>query len=204
MKKSGNRLLQCPDFVIHYIIVMILIVTGWLALCAVITTFITSSFIAPENLFILVVLFLSPFLLSPLSCLILLFRKPVFVLKKKSGFIWLHLNPWVSTGQLGVREISQFWFSLITILKSSLAQSSQPIIMSSHLLGSKRIAKLRQHFPAKSYRFYIIKRPIGRAEHIGLQLEILIKEWRWFTPSAQGGVVVICRRKNDVLEGDPA
>ncbi|CAL13479.1 putative membrane protein [Yersinia enterocolitica subsp. enterocolitica 8081] len=178
---------------------MILIVIGWLMLCAIITTFITSSFIAPENLFVLVVLFLSPFLLRPLSCLMLRFRKPLFVIKKKPGCIWLHLNPWVSTRQLGVREISQFWFSLITTLKSSLAQSSQPIIMSSHLLGSKRIAKLRRHFPVKRYRFHFIKRPIGRAEHIGLQLEILIKEWRWFTPSTQGGIVVICRRKNDVL-----
>ncbi|HDL7749467.1 TPA: hypothetical protein PXP51_001820 [Yersinia enterocolitica] len=178
---------------------MVLIIAGWLALCAVITAFITSSLIAPENLFIQLALFLSPFLLKPLSCLIFRFRKPLFALKKKSGRIWLHLNPWVSTHQLGVREISQFWFSLITTLKSSLAQSSQPIIMSSHLLGSKRIAKLRRHFPVKRYRFHFIKRPIGRAEHIGLQLEILIKEWRRFTPSAQGGIVVICRRKNDVL-----
>lgn len=115
-------------------------------------------------------------------------QKTAICHQEKPGCIWLHLNPWVSTRQLGVREISQFWFSLITTLKSSLAQSSQPIIMSSHLLGSKRIAKLRLHFPVKRYRFHFIKRPIGRAEHIGLQLEILIKEWRRFTPSLKAAL----------------
>ncbi|WP_186381444.1 hypothetical protein [Yersinia mollaretii] len=180
--------------------VVVFIIAGWMALCAVITTFITSSFIAPENLFILIVLFLSPFLLRPLSCLIFLFRKPIFVLKKKSGCIWLHLNPWVSTGQLSVREITEFWFSLIITLKSSLAQSPQPIIMSSHLLSSKRIARLRRQFPAEYYRFHSINRVVGRTEHIGLQLEILIKEWRWFTPSTQASIVVIRRRQLDVFD----
>ncbi|MFA3781385.1 MULTISPECIES: hypothetical protein [Yersinia] len=179
--------------------VMVLIVTGWLALCAVITTVITSSLIAPENLFIQLALFLSPLLLKPLSCLIFRFRKSLFVLKKKSDQIWLHLNPWACTGQPGIREITQFWLALITTLKSSVAHSSQSIIMSSHLLSSKRIARLRRQFPAEYYRFHSIKRPIGRMESIGLQLEILIKEWRWFTPVTQGAVVVIRRRKSDVF-----
>ncbi|CNL80630.1 hypothetical protein [Yersinia aldovae] len=183
--------------------VMVFIVAGWLALCGAITASITSFFIAPENLFVLVVLFLSPFLLRPLSCLILLFRKPLFVRKKKSDRIWLHLNPWVSTGQFGIREISQFWFSLIATLKSSLAQSPQPIILSSHLLGSRRIARLRGQFPAEHYRFHAINRAVGRVESAGLQLEILIKEWRWFTPSAQGGIVVIRRRMMNLKKEIP-
>ncbi|AXY34659.1 hypothetical protein [Yersinia pseudotuberculosis] len=180
--------------------VVVFIVAGWATFCALIATAVTSFPIALENLFIQPSLFLSPLLLKPLSCLIWRFRKPVFVLKKKSGCIWLHLNPWVSTGQLGVREITEFWFSLIATLKSSLAQSPQPIIMSSHLLSSKRIARLRRQFPAEYYRFHSINRSVGHTEHIGLQLEILIKEWRWFTPSTQGGIVVIRRRQLDVFE----
>src|SRR5471030_1514309 len=142
--------------------IMVLTTTCWAGLCAAIATAITSSFLTPQSLIILSIIFLAPLLLRPVSCVMLRFRKPVFVLIKKRGRYWLHLNPWLSTGQPGVRRLSQFWQSLLATLGLTLDNRSLPVIMSSHLLGPNRIARLRHHFPTRHYLFHVIKRPVGR------------------------------------------
>jgi len=175
--------------------IMALTATCWTGLCAAIATAITSSVFAPQNLFILSIIIFAPLLLKPVSCVMLQFRKPVFVLIKKRGRYWLHLNPWLSTGRPGVRRLSQFWQSLLATLRNSLKNRDFSVVMSSHLLGPNRIARLRRYFPARSYLFHVIKRPIGRTERAGLQIDTWLREWRWFTPSERGAVVVIRRRK---------
>ncbi len=175
--------------------IMALATTCWAALCAAIATTITSSFLTPQSLVILSIIFLAPLLLRLVSCVMLRFRKPVFVLIKKRGRYWLHLNPWLSTGRPGVRRLSQFWQSLLATLRYSLDNRDFSVVMYSHLLGPNRIARLRRYFPARSYLFHVIKRPIGRIERAGLQIDTWLREWRWFTPSERGAVVVIRRRK---------
>src|SRR5476651_2547342 len=142
--------------------IMALTATCWTGLCAAIATAITSSVFAPQNLFILSIIIFAPLLLKPVSCVMLRFRKPVFVLIKKRGRYWLHLNPWLSTGRPGVRRLSQFWQSLLATLRLTLDNHSLTVVMSSHLLGPNRIARLRHHFPSRYHLFHVIKRPIGR------------------------------------------
>ncbi|NDL64232.1 hypothetical protein [Acerihabitans arboris] len=167
----------------------------WAALCAVLATTITSSFFTLQSLLILSILFLAPLLLRPVSCMMSRFRKPVFLLIKKRNRYWLHLNPWLSTGRPSLRCLSLLWQSLLATIRLSLDDSALPVVMSSHLFGPNRIARLRRYFPARHYLFHVIKRPVGRTERVGLQIDTWLREWRWFTPAERGAVVVIRRRK---------
>jgi|GEM_PF-1245583 len=176
--------------------IVVFIVISWALICGVIATVITSLPLTPPSLLIQAVLFFSPLLLNPLSGLMRRFRKPVFILLKKRGRTWLHLNPWLCTGHLGLRRHRFFRQALTDLLRVTLASSPLPVFMSSHLLRPNRIARLRRHFPAGHYLFHVIERPVGRAERIGLHIETFLKEWRGFTPSRYGAIVVICKRKN--------
>ncbi len=175
--------------------IVVFIVTGWVVICGVIATIITARPFAPSCLLIQAVLFFSPLLLRPLSSLMRRFRKPVFILLKKRKHTWLHLNPWLCTGHLGLRRHRFFRQALTDTLRMTLDKSPLPVFMSSHLLRPNRIARLRRHFPAGHYRFHVIERPVGRAERIGLRIETFLKEWRGFAPSRYGAVVVIRKRK---------
>ncbi|WP_193588423.1 hypothetical protein [Yersinia hibernica] len=172
-----------------------LIVVGWFFICVVITTTMTKGPLSPDRLVVLSTLFFTPALLKPLSRCMLLFRKPPFVLMKKQHRTWLHLNPWLSTGQPGLRDINRYWRALTDTLSAGLAQPEYTIILSSHLLSSRRTARLLRHFPSEQYWYHALSRPVSRAERSGLQLETLLKEWRWYSPSLYCGVLII--RKKD-------
>jgi hypothetical protein len=180
--------------------IVVFLIAGWMAICGVIATTITSTPFTTPSLLIQTALSFSPLLLRPLTSLMRLFRKPIFIVVKKQRRYWLHLNPWLNTGHLGLRRLSYFWQALTVTLGLTLEKSSLPVVMSSHLLGPNRIARLRHHFPAGYYLFHVIKRPIGPVERIGLQVDTFLKEWRWFTPSAIGAVVIIRLRKLALTE----
>ncbi len=171
------------------------IASSWLLLCAAITLIITGRGITSGSLVVFGILHFSPLLLNPLSRVMLLFRRSPFVLMKKRHRVWLHLNPWLSVGQPGLRDITHFWDALIHTLSTGLASPGRSLILSSHLLSSRRLARLLRHFPPEHYQYRILGRPLGRAERSGLQLETLLKEWRWYSPSVHCGVLVI--RKKD-------
>ncbi|WP_267248791.1 hypothetical protein [Yersinia sp. Marseille-Q5920] len=103
-----------------------LIVVGWFFICVVITTTMTKGPLSPDRLVVLGTLFFTPALLKPLSRCMLLFRKPPFVLMKKQHRTWLHLNPWLSTGQPGLRDINRYWRALTDTLSAGLAQPEYP------------------------------------------------------------------------------
>lgn len=173
---------------------IVLTATGWATLCAGLTAAITHTPVSPASGVVWGTLFLLPLLLHPLSRFITLFRKRLFVLQKKKQRRWVHLNPWISTGQPGLSDISRYWSALTDMLHTQLATSSQTLVLSSHLLSSRRITRLKRHFSAKYYQCHILSRPVGSAEHAGLVLETLLKEWRWFTPSPQCGVLLMRKR----------
>ncbi len=177
-------------------VIMVFIVISWVMVCGLMATIITARPFALPSLLIQAVIGFSPLLLSPLSGLMRQFRKPVFILLKKRGRIWLHLNPWLFTGHLGLRHHRYFRQALADTLRVTLDTSPRPVFMSSHLLRPNRTARLRRHFPAGHYLFHVIERPVGRAERMGLQIETFLKEWREFTPSRYGAIVVIRKRKN--------
>lgn len=181
-------------------VIVVFIIAGWALLSGVMATAITSAPLAPPTLLFQTVFFFTPLLLRPLSGLMRLFRRPIFILIKKRRRTWLHLNPWLNTGHLGLWRHRHFWQVLTSTLRLTLNQSPLPVVMSSHLLGPNRIARLRRHFPAGYYFFHVIKRPIGPAERACLQLDTFLKEWRWFTPASHGAVVVIRSQKSMTVE----
>ncbi|MCQ4095009.1 hypothetical protein NOM73_06265 [Erwinia persicina] len=171
------------------------VAAGWFFLCAALTSIITKGAISTDKLVVFGVLLLSPSLFKPLSRFIFLFRKRRFVLMKKRNRIWLHLNPWLATGRPGLREINLYWRELAgTLIFSLEAQANPTIILSSHLLSHRRTARLLYFFPDVQYQHRLLNRPVSRAERTGLQLEILLKEWRWFSPSAKRGILVIRKK----------
>jgi hypothetical protein len=188
--RRGARTMQSDK------VIIVFITAGWAVLSGIMATAITSAPWTPPTLLFQTVFFFTPLLLRPLSGLMRLFRRPIFILIKKRRRTWLHLNPWLSTGHLGLQHHRLFWQALTGTLRLTINQSSLPVVMSSHLLGPNRIARLRRHFSAGYYLFHVIKRPVGPAERIGLQVDTFLKEWRWFTPSAYGAVVIIRMRKN--------
>ncbi len=170
------------------------VAAGWFFLCTALTSIITKGAIGTDKLVVFGVLLLSPALFKPLSRFIFLFRKCRFVLMKKKHRTWLHLSPWLTIGQPRLCDINSYWGALIKTIISGLDTPGRTLVMSSHLLSHKRITRLLRHFPVGKYRTRILRRPVSRIERTGLQLEILLKEWRWFSPANRCGILVI--RKN--------
>ncbi|MDR3431422.1 MAG: hypothetical protein P4L95_05855 [Rouxiella aceris] len=184
-----------------------IIAASWIIICFVITVIITGAVITSGTFVVYCSLLFSPVLFNPLSRLMLLGRKSPFVLVKKRHRAWLHLNPWLSVGHAGLRGISDFWDALVRTLNAGLATSEHAIILSSHLLSARRMARLLRYFPKEHYRYRVLRRPLSLTERTGLQLETLLKEWRLYSPSVRGGVLVIRKKirgtdKYAVLEID--
>lgn len=167
---------------------------GWFIFCGVTTTVITKGAITPSGLVVLCALLVSPALLNPVSRLMVIFRRKQFVLMKKKSRLWLHLNPWITIGQPGLRDINVYWRVLTATVNSGLNSSDHTLVLASHLLSDKRIARLLRHFPAGRYHRRILSRKVSRVERTGLQLETLIREWRWFSPAIHYGVLLIRKK----------
>jgi len=167
---------------------------GWFIFCGVTTIVITKGGITPDALVVLCALLVSPALLNLLSRLMVIFRKKQFVLMKKRHRQWLHLNPWITTGQPGLSDINSYWRTLTETLNSALASHGHTLVLASHLLTHKRTSRLLRHVPSEQYRYRTLSRPISRVERTGLQIETLLREWRWFSPAMYCGVLVIRRR----------
>lgn len=169
--------------------------TSWFIFCGMTTTVITKGAVNQDGLMVLCTLFFSPALFSPLSRFMLLFRKKKFVLMRKKSRMWLHLNPWITIGQPGLGDISDYWHALIEALNTGLETSRYTLVLSSHLLSHKRTARLVRCFPAGQYQFRTLRRPVSRVERTGLQVETLLREWRWFSPAMHCGVLVIRKKQ---------
>lgn len=174
------------------------IVTCWMLICSALTALITGGRFTSGSLVVFITLCCTPALFNPLAKVVLLFRPRLFVVIKKKRRLWLHLNPWLAVGQPGLREMNGYWRALTDTLRAALKTPRHTVILSSHLLSPRRIARLLRHFPAEHYRCLTLSRPIGRVEKAGLQIDTFLKEWRWYAPSMLCGVLVI--RKKDKRE----
>lgn len=172
-----------------------LVATGWGLICLALVAFITQRGIAPDSLVLFIPIFCTPVLFRPLAKVMLFFRPAPFVLMKKRYRVWMHLNPWLCVGQPTLSDINTYWQALTGTLSTGLASPRDTLILSSHLLSCRRIKRLVQRFPAGRYRHRTLSRPVSRAERTGLQIDTLLKEWRWYSPSGRCGVLVI--RKKD-------
>ncbi|WP_431022168.1 hypothetical protein [Erwinia rhapontici] len=167
---------------------------GWFIFCGVTTTVITKGANTPDGLVVLCVLLVSPALLNLLSRLMVIFRRKQFVLMKKRHRLWLHINPWITTGKPGLCDINGYWRALTATLNSGLTSPGHTLVLASHLLSHKRIARLLKYYPAGQYQYRTLSRPVSRVERTGLQIETLLREWRWFSPAMHCGVVVIRKK----------
>ena len=193
--RLGTRMMKLDK------IIVAIIAAGWVIFLLILSAFSTPMPLTTSWLiYMTTVILLAHLLIRPLTSFMMLFIGTCFLRKKKKGCYWIHLQPWLKTGHLGLRRLSCLWQELIATLRLTLIDSPRPIVMSSHLLRPNRITRLRHHFPAKHYLFHIIKRPVGRTERVGLQIVTLLNEWRWFTPSVNGAVVIIRLRKLSLTE----
>lgn len=172
----------------------LLLAASWGAISVIIASFVTliqpTQYVYQMTLSI----FLAPLSFRPAYHLLCRIKTATFVVHKKKRQ-WLHLNPFLSTGNPGVKAINHYWHSLITTASFALSSPGDILCMSSHLLSPGRMAKLKRHFPTDSYHFHTIQRPIPKIEQIGLQVDTFLREWRWFTPAKSGGIVIIRRKK---------
>ncbi|WP_456309068.1 hypothetical protein [Serratia proteamaculans] len=168
---------------------------GWFIFCGITTTIITKGSISPDGLVVLCTLLVSPALLNPLSRLMVLFRRKEFVLRRKRHRMWLHLNPWLITGHPSLRAINSYWRELTEILNSGLnIPGYTTLVLASHLLSHKRTTRLLRHYPVGQYQHRTLSRSVSRVERTGLQIETLLREWRWFSPAVHCGVLVIRKK----------
>ena len=172
-----------------------LFATGWGLICLILSALITRRGGAPDTLVLFAIICCTPVLFRPLAKVMLFFRPAPFVLMKNRHRVWLHLNPWLCVGQPGLSDINAYWQALTDTLRTGLASPRDTLILSSHLLSCRRTARLVQRFPTGQYRYRILSRSISRVERTGLQIDTLLKEWRWYSPSGRCGVLVI--RKKD-------
>lgn len=170
------------------------IVTCWMLICSALTALITRGLFTSGSLVVFITLSFTPGLFNPLAKVVFLFRARPFVLIKKRRRIWLHLNPWLAVGQPGIRDMNGYWCALTDTLRTALSTPRHTVILSSHLLSSRRTARLLRYFPAEHYRCHTLSRPVSRLERTGLQIDIFLKEWRWYSPSKQCGVLMICKK----------
>ena len=140
-------------------------------------------------------LFFSPLLLRPASAVIGRFKTQAFQCNQRRNHYHVHLNPWSKTGGLTMDRLCFYWSGLMTLTSTMLEKENATVVMSSHLLNSWRISRLRQRFPGPDYHFHIVRRTVGTTEAIGLQIEVFLKEWRWFYPATTGAIVVIRRKR---------
>lgn len=173
-----------------------IIITCWMLICSALTTLITSGLFTLGSLIVFITLIGTPSLFNPLAKVVFFLRPYPFVLMKKRRRLWLHLNPWLAVGQPGIRDMKGYWHALSDTLRTAMKMPRHTIILSSHLLSPRRTTRLLRHFPAEHYRCHTLSRPIGHAERTGLQIDTFLKEWRWYTPSMQCGVLVIRKKEN--------
>ncbi|MCV9879223.1 hypothetical protein [Brenneria izbisi] len=180
-----------------------LIISGilgcWGIACELVTIAMTDLTERPHSLVVVALflpLFFSPLLLRPISIIISSLKTQAFQCNKRQIRYHIHLNPWAKTGGLTMHRLDFYWSGLMTITSTTLEKENAIVVMSSHLLNSWRVARLRQRFPGPDYHFHVIRRTVGVTEAIGLQIEVFLKEWRWFYPATTGSIVVIKRKKN--------
>ncbi|MEL7631772.1 hypothetical protein AAGW04_22620 [Pectobacterium aroidearum] len=141
-------------------------------------------------------LFFSPLLFHPVSTAIGRFKTQAFQCNQRRNRYHIHLNPWSKTGGLTMERLCFYWSGLVTLTSTMLEKDNATVVMSSHLLNSSwRISRLRQRFPGSDYHFHVMRRTVGATEAIGLQIEVFLKEWRWFYPAPTGAIVVIRRKR---------
>ncbi|MMZ41819.1 hypothetical protein D3C81_294130 [compost metagenome] len=171
------------------------LVTCWLMICSALTPLITGGLFTSGSLVVFITLGFTPAMFKPLAKAVLFFRPRPFVLMKKRRRIWLHLNPWLGVGHPGLRDMNGYWRELTDTLRSAMKTNRNTIILSSHLLSPRRIARLLRHFHAEHYHCRTLSRPVSRTERTGLQIDTFLKEWRWYTPSMQCGILVIRKKE---------
>ncbi|MBD8127715.1 pili assembly chaperone [Pantoea agglomerans] len=139
----------------------------------------------------------SPFMLRPLDCVTRQFyRRPCLLSRKKR--ITVHLSPWQPTVGLTPERVSWFWSGVYEAAESAL-QEGKTVVIASHLLTPVRATRLRAYLTARgwSYHSRLTSVPFRDSARAMMQLEILLRQWRWRCPSRSEWPVMLLRKSSD-------
>lgn len=175
-------------------VTLTLITVSWTGLAGLVGRLITGEGLTfTWGVFSTLVL-LSPLAIRGIAPLLWWANPQIWTVRHRRGQIQLHLSPWLYTGNLNRRQIRHIWSALKDTLAVVLEQQPGEIVMSSHLLSPVRLAHLQALVPSTRYLTQIRCTTFAPQARTLLQLDILIREWRWFHPSYQLTTWVIKRK----------
>lgn len=110
----------------------------------------------------------------------------------------MHLSTFDRVGHLNRQQATRFHRSFLLTLDEILNRTDNPVFFTSHLLRPVHLrsmeALLARAVPERRWRKCSVH--ISRGVRVGIQLQMLLQEWRWITVPDTGVLVVIHRKGN--------
>lgn len=168
----------------------------WLALCGTMSLSFTLPGTSTGFYLVWVLLFCLPFLLRPLAWAERQLRPAMTLIRHRRSRAWVHLAPWQPTTDLTRERVQHFRQSVNASTRLAL-EKHQTVIISSHLLTGNRarqvLACIEENGLTVQKRSYRI--PFTPAMKALMQLEILLRQWRWRKDFRTEWPVLVIRRK---------
>lgn len=139
----------------------------------------------------------SPFLFRPLDWITRqFFRSPCLLSRKKR--ITVHLSPWQPTVGLTPERVIWFWSGVYVAAETAL-QEGKSVVIASHLLTPVRAARIRRYLSARgpTYHCRLTSVPFRDSARAMMQLEILLRQWRWHCPSRSEWPVMLLKKTSE-------
>lgn len=110
----------------------------------------------------------------------------------------MHLSTFDRVGRLDRQQATRFHQSFLSTLKEMLHETDNPIFFTSHLLRPVHLRSMKtllaRETPDRRWRKRFVH--ISRVVRVGIQLQMLLQEWRWIIVPDTGVLVVIAPKRN--------
>lgn len=109
----------------------------------------------------------------------------------------MHLSTFDRVGHLDRQQAMRFHKSFLSTLDEILYRTDSPVFFTSHLLRPVHLRnmELLLAHQASERRWRKCSVRISRGVRVGIQLQMLLQEWRWITVPDTGVLVVITQKR---------
>jgi hypothetical protein len=183
----------------HFIVRTVLL--SWMIFSALLARIYIADGSCAWLCFVWPLIFSLPFQLRILGIIERQFRPSLTLISNHRRRAWIHLSPLQPTVGLTAEPVRAFWRSVNTSTCQAL-NDHRTVIISSHLLTGHRLRRLLANLTENGYsvRYRVFRVPFTPTARAVMQLEILFRQWHWYSSFRKEWPVMVIRSKSSITE----